>query len=286
MVRVESVSEIQETIAHIKNFKKRYYTNLFPDLIKLDYWVRKGMFFIADFDETSIFFKKNDSFYNVYYSSTSLENLQKALSDFKEFRSNDLFVFDVVGEKSKMTDIVNVFTSNGFHLYTSLVRMSRFVENIHEQIQTNEIRFANHDDGQVIFRLLFKHFDKYAEQLPSFDDIQKWIIINHVLLYVENNTILGFLIYDIVGVTSYLRYWFVHAEHRDKRVGSKLLKSFFYECRNTKRQHFWVIENNENAVKRYLHYGFKKETIIDYVFINDDRKYEGESIRNISGDPS
>lgn len=48
-------------------------------------------------------------------------------------------------------------------------------------------------------------------------------------------------------------------------IGSKLFNSFMYEGRNTKRQLLWVITHNINAIKRYVHYGFKPEKLFDYV---------------------
>ncbi|MBA4320402.1 MAG: N-acetyltransferase, partial [Flavobacterium sp.] len=44
--------------------------------------------------------------------------------------------------------------------------------------------------------------------------------------------------------------------------------------RNTKRQLFWVIKSNENAIKRYLHYGFKEEKMYNFVMINKNIRYE------------
>ena len=67
------------------------------------------------------------------------------------------------------------------------------------------------------------------------------------------------------ATTHYLRYWFTHPDFRDKKVGSRLLRRFFEEGRDTKRQLFWVIRSNENAIKRYRHYGFAEENMFDFV---------------------
>ena len=39
----------------------------------------------------------------------------------------------------------------------------------------------------------------------------------------------------------------------------------YEEGKDTKRQIFWVIRTNENAIKRYKHYGFNEENMFDYV---------------------
>ena len=57
----------------------------------------------------------------------------------------------------------------------------------------------------------------------------------------------------------------LHPDYRDKKVGSRLLRRFFEEGKDTKRQLFWVIRTNENAIKRYKHYGFNEENMFDFV---------------------
>ena len=75
-----------------------------------------------------------------------------------------------------------------------------------------------------------------------------------------------FLIYELNATTLYLRYWFTHPDYRDTKVGSRLLRRFFEEGKDTKRQLFWVIRTNENAIVRYRPYGFAEENMFDYVF--------------------
>ena len=76
---------------------------------------------------------------------------------------------------------------------------------------------------------------------------------------------MGHLIFELSASTLYLRYWFTHPDYRDKKVGSRLLRRFFEEGKDTKRQLFWVIRTNENAIKRYKHYGFTEENMYDFV---------------------
>ena len=89
----------------------------------------------------------------------------------------------------------------------------------------------------------------------------------NVLIFIPKieNKIAGFLIYELTTTTLYLRYWFTHPDYRDRKVGSRLLRRFFEEGKDTKRQLFWVIRTNENAIVRYRHYGFVEENMFDYV---------------------
>ena len=91
---------------------------------------------------------------------------------------------------------------------------------------------------------------------------------NSMLVIKDEEKIAGFIIFEIKGFTSYLRYWFVDEKYRNKKVGSQLISKFFDLSGNTKRIIFWVIQSNENAIKRYKHYGFTEENLVDHVFSN------------------
>jgi GNAT superfamily N-acetyltransferase len=80
-----------------------------------------------------------------------------------------------------------------------------------------------------------------------------------------NDKIDGLVVFEINGLTSHLRYWFVDPKMRDQKTGSALLRRFFHECRNTKRQILWVNTLNANAIERYAHYGFRAETMTDII---------------------
>ena len=51
------------------------------------------------------------------------------------------------------------------------------------------------------------------------------------------------------------------------------MNKYFNLSSNARRFIFWVISTNENAIKRYEHYGYSKENLYDYVFINKELKY-------------
>ena len=93
-------------------------------------------------------------------------------------------------------------------------------------------------------------------------------------IYEVENKILGFIIYDLKASTLFLRYWFVKPNYRDLRIGSKLFNEFLLRGKDTHRQMFWVIRSNENAINRYLHYGFKEEIMYNFVYTNKPLKYE------------
>lgn len=266
MDKIHSYSQIQETIVFIKSYKKGFITNFFIAEERCYMLIDKQLLFFVKMQECVFILRKDYDFDHVYYIATNNDVLTKSLKLLTEKYPNNILVSDIIGMKSVVDDIASVYQQFGFEKYKQLYRMSR-TKNLDEPQQLDKrVEFAIPEHAKQIQNLLEQNFDPYSEQLPLFEEILKWIESKKVLTFVEKEKkILGFVIFEITGITSYLRYWFTHSHYRDKKIGSALLRRFFYECRATKRQLFWVIESNENAIIRYKHYGFEPEQLYDQI---------------------
>jgi ribosomal protein S18 acetylase RimI-like enzyme len=274
MDKISSFLDIQGVIKTIKAINKGIVSNFYPEVDKVNSWISHGQLSKIDLGETVVFLRKETAFSYMYYCSASLESLNKALFQLKSITGDMLLVVDIIGKNPDIQPITSVFNKNGYYVYTILNRMSRSTTAEETSNASPLLLKADLSHADAISGLLHHYFDPIAEQLPTFDEIKKWIEVNHLILMVEDGEILGFVIFDIIGVTSYLRYWFVHPQHRNRKIGSTLLNEYFNCSSNTKRQLFWVIQSNENAINRYLHYGFQPENLIDHIVTNKNIHYE------------
>jgi ribosomal protein S18 acetylase RimI-like enzyme len=274
---VSSVDIVLDLIKRIKQQKKGYLTNFFLDIPKFEFWISLKLLEYEEIGETVFLFRKKQGFNSLFFITTDVSALSRDIDLLHNQHINDLFVIDLIGQHNYISDIKNILEDKGFYNYTSLVRMSKTINNYDlDETRFNYLSHADKSKGDEVYFLLQKYFDPYAEQLPLIEEIYKWTDNNGIIIYSDDShTIQGFLIFELIGQTSYLRYWFVHPDHREKKIGSTLLRSFFAAGKDSKRQLFWVIRSNENAIKRYEHYGFKKEELFDYVMINKNICYEG-----------
>ena len=271
---VNSILNITESYNAVKAYNKSLITNLFLNANRIEKLIKDKEFFEIRFEETIFFLRRKNTFTNLYYYSTSYESLEKSLKELLKNINTETLIVDIIS-KDEINLEKNIFESSNFNIYTSLVRMSAMSDyQLTNQPNEAYIRNANEKDSIELIKLLNNFFDPKAEQLPDLDDIHSWIKNDNIILYVKNDEILGFIIYDLTITTLYLRYWFVHPSHRDLKIGSKLFKEFMYRGKNTKRQLFWVIQTNDNAINRYLHYGFKKENMFNFVLTNKKINYE------------
>lgn len=262
MEKINSIEQLQQQLGEVR--KQRFITNFFLDPIKHFVWIIKGDCYTEMVGDTLFVIRTDNGFWNVFYSSSNSETLSSDIKTLTAKYPEQTMMFDIVGREVQCKPLVDVFKELGFKEATSLVRMNRIAEPF-EYVSDDSIRKATETDIPHISNLLHEYFNPQNEQIPYDDELIDYAIQGHVLVCEENGRIAGFLIYELNASTLYLRYWFTHPDSRDKKVGSRLLRRFFEEGKDTKRQIFWVIRTNENAIKRYKHYGFNEENMFDYV---------------------
>lgn len=274
MKLVTDISEVANAYNFCKKFGKGFNTNCFISTEQFSKLIENNLLYEVCLGEVVFLLKKNEGFFNLYYYAASIDELAISLPLLLKITKDEIIVVDLV-TKNELCKEKSVFEDSYFHVYTSLVRMSSVGTKCQfESVNSKKVRNARTEDAAIVNQLLKTHFDPRAEQLPDMVDLAKWIQQNNIILFEEKDKVVGFIIYELKTTILYLRYWFVHPEFRDLKIGSQLFKEFLARGKDTQRQIFWVIRSNENAIKRYLHYGFKEEKMFNYVLINKQIKYE------------
>lgn len=264
MEQIVSLEQLQGKVVDVRSLRKGFLTNFFLDPVKHGLWIAKGDCYMECLGSTLFIVKQSPTFWNVFYCSTTHEEFGADLSAFMAEHAATTMMFDIVGRDVQCQPMVELFKSKGCQEATSLVRMIRMAEPF-EYTPDASIRKATEADIPQVSQLLHEYFNPQNEQIPYDEELLHYARQGHVLVCEEEGKMAGFLIYELNATTLYLRYWFTHPDYRDRKVGSRLLRRFFEEGKDTKRQLFWVIRTNENAIKRYRHYGFAEENMFDFV---------------------
>jgi ribosomal protein S18 acetylase RimI-like enzyme len=202
--------------------------------------------------------------------------LETDLELIRSTHNDETLTIDFISNENRR-EISDIIQKAGFRKYTSLIRMSSFNIDRNLQGERDQNLFYADESFLSVLEDLFKlYFDPFCEQIPQINELKEWINNKGLIIYSNDEIdIQGFIIFELTGQTAYLRYWFVHPNYRNMGVGSALIRKFFSDCKDSKRQLFWVIESNQNAIMRYSHFGFSKETLVNTLFINKEYKYEG-----------
>lgn len=271
MTKLESIDQIRELIAAVRAKRLGLITDFFLDEEKHQLWIDKCVLFYVQVNDSLFFIKKNISFCNGFYTSISATQLSYDLKQLYDYYPEEKFVFDIIGKDIQCQSIVEKFKEAGYVEICSLIRMSRITPE-DAYCFDEAISYATEDDIFQISSLLHSNFNEKAEQIPYDEELRKLILKNQILVCKIDNSMLGFLIFEINASILYLRYWFTNPDFRDKKVGSKLLRAFFKIGEVTKRQQLWVVQSNRNAIARYEHYGFMTENMFDYIMVNNNKK--------------
>lgn len=270
---VDSHESLIGLIESIKSFRTGFETNFYLNQDKCHNIIELRKLFFLECDECVFLIRENNLFYNVYYIATSTTSLSNGIGELKLFYGQNTLIVDIVS-KTYDNIIVKLFQDNGFDLISTLNRMyklnNRETISNPRSINANNVRFANRFDLNEIKNKLDSNFNKEVEQLPDNLELEKLIENESVLVHEIKNELNGFLIFQKIGKIINLNYWYVDVEKRDLKIGSQLFERFLIEGQDCLKFQLWVITNNQNAIKKYLHYGFQEENTHNFVL----KKYE------------
>lgn len=264
MRKVESYEQIQNFVRQIRELRQGFVTNFYWDDNKHPYWIAEGSLVYKHSKNCILMVRHSKKFTNLFYITTSFAAFGELLNN---LQLEGLLVADVVckGEGSAEQE---AFGNLGFEMYQHLYRMSHVGRIVgSDWMQDPRVKYGDKTDVVLVYNAMQKDFDPLAEQLPSLKELEDYADRKQLLVIKESDNLCGFLIFEITGFTWYLRYWYTSPDYRNKGIGASLLRTSLLYGIESKRQILWVIADNENAIKRYEHYGFKKENMNDYVMI-------------------
>jgi ribosomal protein S18 acetylase RimI-like enzyme len=260
---VDDIGEVQDSFQLVKSQNNGLLTNFFVDPLRHCIWIRKHELELIRIKMSVLLLHAKDDFKSLFFITSGLSELEECMEIFLRENQNERLVIDLVGTEGSFPAFT-FLTAFGFKNYSTLVRMSS-PGPVGQVVTDGSVSFAAIPDIPIINAHLQQYFDKYVDQLPIVEEFVSWVDKKQLLVYKDKDTIGGFLIFDSTITTAYLRYWFVHPDFREQKIGSKLIMQFFEINRKAKRYLFWVKEDNENAIKRYAHYGFKNENLKDLI---------------------
>src|SRR6478735_5855817 len=119
MRKVIDFDEINKAVIRIKNYKKKFVTNFYPNREKNEIWISNDQFYKKQIGEVDFFFRKNNGFYTLFFIASSNEELEKSLANLKNEFEEEVLILDIV-QKEESSGLLDVFNNQSFNLYTSL----------------------------------------------------------------------------------------------------------------------------------------------------------------------
>ncbi len=266
MRKITDYKQVLECNKLIKEAGNQFYTNFYLSKKQVDGFIANGTILYIHKKKSSLFIIDEKSFYRLYYSA----NCTNFLTEYKDFLkelSKDV-VLDIISKDNDFD--IQVFKQQGFKLHKVFKRMT--------QTKPFDIAYkptsilAKFNDKDKIEEALTKEFDIFAEHLPKKKEIDLAINEGKILLEKNNSEIAALLMFENIGFTSILRYWYVNSKFRGQGYGGRVFKSYITKFTNIKRFTLWVDEKNSNAIEKYKHYNYKFDGLIDYIFVKNNEQ--------------
>ncbi len=270
MTNVRTVDDVFAAIQKVKAAAPEFCTNFYPVQKKLQEWIVHGELASECHDSVAFFFRKDRDLQHFYFSAASVGALQNAIGNLTALRTERV-VTDLVGSEASLKEVMDCLEQIGFRRYSHLQRMAR--TNQGSPAASNgadaPVVLAEASDQQAILSLLESSFDHYADQLPTPYEIEAAIEAKQIYAIKCDGELAAMLHFETQGFTSTIRYWVAAKRYQSKRLGASLIRHYFATQNAVKRFILWVMATNENAVKKYQHYGYVADGLIDHVLANE-----------------
>ena len=247
-------------------------TNFYPVPDKLQRSVERGQLFSITVGNVLFVLRRDRDFLHLSFVASSAAELATAVREVVASISDTVTV-DVLGPRDRVAGITELFTSAGFRGHCELHRMTKVTKQAEPAPAPPdpEVVLASRDDAAALAGMLETALDRYTEQIPDEDEMARAIADRKVTVVRaprdSASPIAGMLFSEVTGQSSLLRHWVVDPAHRDQRVGARLIRRYFADCKDVRRFLLWVISDNHNAIDRYRHYGYQQDGLIDQVLI-------------------
>lgn len=173
--------------------------------------------------------------------------------------------------------IVEVYYQNtdsfyqDFQIAYEVIDRQRMKCSLNDDVAKDLIALENLDrnDAEEGFDALCDTFDPYFGYLPSYDEWLQDLENKHILGY-YNESLKGFIHFDLKGKTAYLLHMIVLQSFRKQGYGKTLLNGWLDHLKNhtsVKTIELWVTKSNHAARKLYESYGFKYDNLHCKCFI-------------------
>lgn len=269
MIQVPSVAAVYEQMAQARRAGPLV-TNFYPVPAKLQRSIERGELFSMTAGNVLFVLRRDRDFLHLSFVASTAAELAAALRELVASVAETVTV-DVLGPRERVAELAELFAQTGFRGHCELHRMTRMAKpTVQGEVPPPpdpEVELAGPDDAAALAAMLEAALDRHAEQIPDQDEMARAASDRQVLVVRSGPEIAGLLFLEVTGQSSLLRHWLVASTHRDQRIGARLMRRYFADCKDVRRFLLWVISDNHNAIDRYRHYGYQQDGLIDQVLI-------------------
>jgi ribosomal protein S18 acetylase RimI-like enzyme len=266
--RVQNRSALLEALERVRSADAGPVTNWFATPERIDYWIASNSLALLQGERALLMLRRDRGFQRLYHSAADLD----ALSAVLQYSSGELAVSgvlttDLIGRPLEVDPVARIYRDSGFTDHNCLVRMIRMASPEEVAEPESDVEFAEATDVAAVVDFLGRLLDPYTDQIPDENEIREASARQNIILVRRGESVSGLLLFETMGLTSHLRYWYVDGSARNQGIGARLMRQYFRLSMGSKRVILWVVGDNSDAISKYRHYGFRPEMLVDRILI-------------------
>jgi len=264
---VQNRADLLEALEQVRRAGAGPATNWFATPERIGHWIGRNSLSCLQGDRALLILRRDRGFHRVYHFAADLEALSAVLRSFSGLlNASDVLVADLVGRPLDLEPVTGIYRDSGFSDHNCLVRMTRIAASEVVEVEP-DVAFAGPADVESAAAFLCRLLDPLTDQIPDEDEIREAIARGNLIVVRRGNSVGGLLLFETVGVTSHLRYWYVDDTARSQGIGARLIRQFFRLTGSSRRWILWVVSDNSDAIAKYRHYGFRPDALVDRIMI-------------------
>ncbi len=252
--------DIFTSYTEVAKYRKRYSNFYFTMQEFADKW--KAHKFKAYQTETVfLIIEEKQSFHYLYYMCDSwewIEDIQELKQQFPKL------VVSIVGKKEN--EMYKSFLQYGYSVYKIYQRMRKIASG-EEIARGTYVEYCSMQDKDRIKDLMLGTFDDVSDHIPDDEELKIFLEHRAIICIRENGKIIGFIIFEDKGKTSYIRMICIDHQFRGQGFGSCLLRTYFMIHCGCQSYTLWYDVNNFPAYSLYQKWGYQQENLYNYIFV-------------------
>lgn len=273
MERVNCPTQYLSMMAEIKSGSTAFTSNCYAEPQLIEKWALDGRLSIVKTPGAELLLRQGFRVLHLFHAATDYGTLRHALMNLDNLEMTDPLAADLIGFPHAIEQVKQTYVASGFDAYRCLLRMTRLGPSDDFPAPTG-ILVEEADKRRVsdVRDFLLELLDPISERIPFIDDLEFAAGQRRILTVTEGSAIAGVLISSALGRSSTLRYWFVSPSARGKGIGAALMGTFLHRMADSRRIVLWVFSDNDDAICKYQHYGFKIDGLQDWIMLKAPRK--------------
>lgn len=248
---------------YIEALKKRYaYSNCYFQLSDLESWLEEEKVSCWSLEQALVLLVCETGYTKLFFMSDDFAWL-RWLEAFREKAPGTLTIEAVVRGEPGIYDFSARIPCREVVQYTRLRSSGQTAE-----YDGDDSLYCMESDFAELRRMMDHTFRPVGDHIPGDDELKCFLASGSVIGIRDNGSLAGFVIFEDMKKTSYIRMICVDEAFRGKGLGNELMRRYFSVHNGFKSFTLWCRVDNTPAMNLYKsRWNYREENLYNYIFI-------------------